>query len=78
MRHVARAGDGEPGADRAHPDAHAAHAARAPRQDLRDALGQRLQVCMSRGTWNLPYLRTNKPPVVPLVTSDKKYNICMD
>lgn len=40
VRHVAGAGDGELGADRADPDAHAQDVARTPRQDLRHALGQ--------------------------------------
>ncbi|XP_061724629.1 uncharacterized protein LOC133530637 isoform X1 [Cydia pomonella] len=43
MRHFAVAGDRQPRAHRAHPDAHATHAARPPRQDLRHALGQRFQ-----------------------------------
>lgn len=44
MRHVARTGHHQPGADRAHTDAYAAHASRTPRQDIRHALGQRFQV----------------------------------
>lgn len=47
LRHESRAGDQHAGADRSHPDAHAAHVARPPGQDLRDALGQRLaQPCV--------------------------------
>ncbi len=44
VRHDAAAGGAEPGAGGPHPDARAPHSARPPRQDLRHALGHRLEL----------------------------------